>query len=153
MSKYAIGVFAVCLISGVATLLSHSSGRMEKVAIGIISLYIIIAPVAAEFQSFDLNGWLSSLGGGDYEIDSEHSAILEDAFAEGVSAALSDKFSFDRNDVRVRVYGFDSKNLRAERIRIILSGTAALCDYKAVERYIGGLGLGECEVEIEIGKK
>lgn len=153
MTKYAIGVFAVCLISGVATLLSHSSGKMEKVAIGIISLYIIIAPMAAELQDFDLNAWLSSLQKVDYEIESEHSAILEDAFTDGISAAIADKFSFDRNDVRVRVYGFDSKNLRADRIRIILSGAAALGDYKAVERYIGGLSLGKCEVEIEIGKK
>lgn len=151
MSEYMIGVFAVCLVSGVMTLLSHSSGKMEKVAIGLISLYIIISPIADSFKHFDVDDWLSSLSGESYEIESGYGEMLESAFAEGVERAVAEKFSLDREHIRARVYGFDSEKLWAEKIRVTLSGTAALADYKAVEKYLNSLGIGECELEIEIG--
>ena len=151
MKEYAIGVFAICLISGVLTLLSHSSGRMEKIAIGLISLYIIISPLADSLDHFDPESFFDSLSGEDYEIESGYGEMLEGAFAEGIERAVAEKFSLDKEHIRARVYGFDSEKLRAEKIRVALSGTAALADYKAVEKYLNSLGIGECELEIEIG--
>ena len=64
---------------------------------------------------------------------------------------MAEKFSLDRENIRVRLYGFDKDSLTADRIRVILSGGAALADYKAVEKYVDGLGVGDCDVEIELG--
>lgn len=151
MSGYALGIFAVCLICGLSTLLSHGSGRAERIAIGIISLYIIISPIADGVSHFDVENWLGSLTVPEGEIDSEYTAMLEDAFTDGIKACVAEKYSLDKADVRVRVYGFNSSKLSADRIRVILSGGAIITDYKAVEKYLNTLGLGECDVEIEIG--
>ena len=151
MMRYALGIFAVCLVCGLATLLSHSSGRAERIALGIISLYIIVSPIADGLSHFDADDWLGSLPAVDGEIDSEYTALLEEAFTDGIRSCVAEKYSLDKADVRVRVYGFDSSRLSAERIRVILSGGAIIADYKAVEKYLNSLGLGECDVEIEIG--
>lgn len=151
MSGYALGVFVICLIGGVVTLLSHGSGRAERMVVGIVTLYIIIAPLAEGLSDFDAERWFDSLRGEGVDISTEYEGVLEDAFADGVARAVSEKFSLDKDNIRVSLSGFDSGSLRAERIRISLSGTAALADYKAVEKYVNSLDLGECDVEIEIG--
>jgi hypothetical protein len=76
---------------------------------------------------------------------------VEEFFADGVALAVAEKFSLDRDDIRVSLRNFNIENMSAERIRLTLSGVAALADYKAVERYVNSLDIGECDVEIEIG--
>ncbi len=151
MSGYAIGVFAICLVGGVCLMLSHGSGKAESLAIGIIVLWVILSPLGESLSHFDPEGWLDSIKTEDYEGGSQIGAVIEDAFAEGLARAVAEKFSLDEGDIRIRLYGFDQNKLSAERIRIILSGRAALADYKAVEKYIDGMNIGECDVEIEIG--
>lgn len=151
MSEYAVSIFAICLVVGLASALSYGLGGAERIALGIITLYVVIAPVVSMISEFDPEGWLQSVNSSSPEIDEEYTAVVEEAFAEGICLAVADKFSFERENVRVRLFGFDFQKMRCERIRITLSGRAALSDYKAVERYVNGLDYGECEVEIEIG--
>lgn len=151
MSGYALGVFAICLVGGAFTLLSHGSGRAERVVIGIVTLYIIISPLADGLSDFDVDRWLESLRGEGVEVSPEYEEVLEQSFSEGLKNAVAEKFSLKRDNIRVSLSGFDVEKMRAERIRISLSGAAALADYKAVEKYINGLDVGECELEIEIG--
>ncbi len=151
MTEYAITVFAICAIVGVLSLISYGSGKAESLSLSIITLFVIASPIVSAAGSFDIDGWLSSIGSPDYEVDSEYGAVLEESFAEGIALAVADKFSLNKEDIRVRVWGFDPENMRADNIKIILSGRAALADYKAVESYIDRLEMGECSVEIEIG--
>ena len=151
MSGYALGVFAICLVGGVLTLLSYGSAVSERVVIGIVTLYIIISPLASGLSDFNLDGWLESLKGENIQVAPEYEGVIEESFADGVARAVAEKFSLDKENIRVSLSGFDFSNLRAEKIRISLSGRAALADYKAVEKYVNGLELGECDVEIEIG--
>lgn len=151
MSEYAISVFAICLVGGICLMLSHGQGKAESLAVGIIILWVILSPLGESLSYFDPDGWLDGIEIPDYESESELGAVIEDAFAKGIGRAVAERFSLDTENIRVRLYGFDKDNLRAEKIRIILSGRAALADYKAVEKYIDEMDLGECDVEIEIG--
>lgn len=151
MNGYGLSVFAICLVGGALTLLSHGSGRAERVVIGIVTLYIIISPLADGLSDFDVDSWLESLQGEGVEVSPEYEEVLEQSFSDGIKNAVAERFSLDRENIRVRLSGFDAENMRSERILISLSGAAALADYKAVEKYIEGLDLGECELEIEIG--
>ena len=151
MSQYYISIFAICLVGGVASLLSYGSGRAEKVAVGIVTLYVIVSPIVGYISEFDADKWLDSIKNEDTNISEEYSSVIEDAFGEGIALAISEEFSISKDDIRVRLYGFDSEKMQAEKIKIVLSGRASMSDYKAVERYIDSLNLGECDVEIEIG--
>lgn len=150
MSGYAISLFLICLTVGVFLSLCYGRGRGESLALGIILLSVIITPIADGLIDFDgeIPGKIEIPDGiGQEGIDS----VIEEAFADGICSAVEEKFSLDRENIRVRLYGFDKDSLTADRIRVILSGGAALADYKAVEKYIDGLGVGDCEVEIELG--
>lgn len=151
MNGYALSVFAICLVGGVLILLSHGSGRAERVVVGIVTLYIIISPLGEGLSDFDVDRWLESLRGEGVEVSPEYEEVLEQSFSDGIKNAVAEKFLLKREDIRVKLSGFDAENMRSERIFISLSGTAALADYKAVKKYIEGLDLGECELEIEIG--
>ena len=148
MSEYALAVFGICLVVGICLALSNGSGKAQSLALGIITLWVILSPLGDMIEHFDPNSLdvdIPEYGSG--ELD----ALIEDAFADGICTAVADKFSLDTDDIRVRLYGFDKEKMRAEKIMIILSGRAALSDYKAVEKYINSLEVGEGNVEIEIG--
>lgn len=151
MNGYALSVFAICLIGGALTLLSHGSGMGERLAIGIVTLYIIISPLAEGLSDFNLDRFIDSLQGESVQVAPGHEGVIEDAFSDGVARAVAERFSLDRENIRVSLRNFDIENMRAEKIRLTLSGSAALADYKAVEKYVNSLDLGECDVEIEIG--
>ena len=151
MSEYAVGVF---LISALVGMLSHLSygGRSDisKLALSVLMLYVVVAPLADMVKNTDFK----SLFEVDYNeeiITDGYEGIAEDAFAKGIESAVADKFSLSEDNIRVRVVGFDFENMRAEKIQVILSGRAALADYKSIEKYLNGLNVGVCECEIEIG--
>ena len=150
MSEYALAVFGICLVVGICLTVSHGSGKAQSLALGIITLWVILSPLGDMAEHFDPNSWGESFDIPEYN-SGEIDIVIEDAFADGICSAVSDKFSLDREDVRVRLYGFDKTEMRAEKIMIILSGRAAFSDYKAVEKYINSMEVGECNVEIEIG--
>lgn len=148
MSEYALAVFGICLVVGICLALSNGSGKAQSLALGIITLWVILSPLGDMIEHFDPNSLdvdIPEYGSGEIDM------IIEDAFADGICTAVADKFSLDTDDIRVRLYGFDKEEMRAEKIMIILSGRAALSDYKAVEKYINSLEVGEGNVEIEIG--
>ena len=151
MKEYALAVFGICAIIGALSLLTYGSGRTESLSIGIICLFIRASPIAEVSLRVDTDGWLGSVSIPDGEISSGYDEVVEDAFADGIKRAIADKFSLNKDDIRVRLTNFDSKNMFAEKIRVVLSGRAALADYVAVEKYLNGLSMGECSVEIEIG--
>ena len=150
MSEYLMEVFGILAIIGALSLLTYGSGRAESVALAIICLYILASPLVELVGGFKPEGFFDSIKIPEVEIGSGYDAVIEDAFADGIGRAVADKFLLRKEDIRVRLVGFDSERMRAEKIQLILSGRAALADYKAVEKYIDSLSLGEGSVEIEI---
>lgn len=151
MMEYAISAFGICAIIGALSLLTYGSGRAESLSLAIICLFVLASPIAEAVGSFSHENWFDSIEIPDSEIGSGYDEVIEEAFAEGIKRAVADKFSLNKKDIRVKLINFDNKNMCAEQIRVILSGRAALADYLAVEKYLDGLSMGECCVEIEIG--
>ena len=76
--------------------------------------------------------------------------MAEEAFKDGISEILSQKYSLPKEDFAVKLEKFDFATMRAERISITLRSGAVVCDPLAVERYINSYGIGECHAEIGI---
>ena len=151
MSEYAIGVFLISAIVGVLSHLSYGGKNdISRLALSVLMLYVIIAPLADMVKNTDFQN-LFDTDYSDEIITDGYEGIAEDAFARGIESAVAEQFSLSADNIRVKVVGFDFENMRAEKIRVILSGRAALADYKAVEKYLDGLNIGVCECEIEIG--
>lgn len=152
MTEYTLAVFAVLVLCGLLSLLCYGSGTAEKTAVGIIAAFVIISPLVTSFKNIDIDKALDSLTGGSYEADADCSQVAEEAFAEGIAQAVADKFYLNKENIRVKIIDFDMKKMSAEQIKIALRGGAAFADYRGIEAYVNSLEMGECTVEIEIGK-
>ena len=149
MNEYMTQVFAVTGLVGVLSLLAYrGKSDPSRLALGVILIYTVISPLASMSADFNINDIISNAPAAP---EGEYGVVLEEAFAEGIRLAVAEKFSLVREDIRVSLNGFDESKMRAERIRIMLSGRATLADYKRIEKYINELGVGECDCEIEIG--
>ena len=132
MKEYMISVFAITALLSLLSHISYKSSleKTRRLAFGVILLSIVVTPAAeavtglADFNSEDLLPGIDQEGG-------ESDALYEAAFAEGISSAICDKFELRGKDVRVLIVGFVKDEWRCERIRIILSGTAAFADTAA----------------------
>ncbi len=152
MKEYALTVFLICLVCAVLTRVSFGGSEdVSKVALSVITLYVIISPLASGLKGFNIDSVLTPEWSYDVPSEDGYVKVAEEAFADGVARAIEDKFSLKRETVKVRVFGFDFKRMSAEKIKIILSGISVTADHRAVLAYAEGLGIGECEVEIEIG--
>ena len=152
MTEYALAAFAILAISGLLSLVCYGSGTAEKTAVGIIVAFIIISPLVTAVRDIDLDSALDSLTGGGYQSDANPSPVVEEAFAEGIKRAVADKFSIDRENIRVKIINFDMKNMSCEQIVIFLQGRGVFADYRGIESYVNSLEMGECRVEIQLGK-
>lgn len=144
MKAYVIGVFLIATIVSMLRLIGYRAGVSERLALGIICVYIVLSPIknisAESFDDlFDIP-----------EIETEDGAgqILEDALATGIARSVSDEFSLKMENISVRLFGFDKESMTAEKIEIILSGSAAMADYRLIESFVNEMNIGECRVEI-----
>ena len=147
-----ISLFAVSSVLSLLSLISYKSSLdgVRKFAFGILLFSVASSPF--------INA-LSQLVSGDFKdiippadiVDGDSEQILEEAFSLGIESSVCEKFGLKSGEVRVLIVGFVPEEWRAEKIRVILSGTAALSDYHEIESYINNMEIGECEAEIEIG--
>ncbi|MBO5907928.1 MAG: hypothetical protein J6Q85_07260 [Clostridia bacterium] len=150
MTEYMRAVFAICCVVSAASLLCR--GRRDfvlRIAFSILVVYVALMPILSHLCSSE---WSVRL---DYEFDigdysEDYLAVAESAFTEGVKRLVTEKYGLKDEDVFVLCEGFDFEGMRADSIRIILSGAAAFADYKSIEKYIDTQQLGRCSVEIEI---
>ena len=147
MNNYALCVFVTAAILSVARIVGYKSGNIERLALGIICVYVILSPL----RGLSADGLDSLLAPPDISIENGAEEVLEDAVAEGVASAVSAEFSLKKTDISVRLFGFDSENMRAEKIEIILSGSALTADYRSIESFVNKMEIGECRVEISFG--
>lgn len=150
MSEYLVMLFGTVALLGIFSLIVYSEGDTAvRFGFAVLLIYSATVPLGRlvlseeiEFPSFDVS---------EGESPEELYLTAEKAFCEGVRSLVTKEFSLDGDDLRILAEGFDFEKMSAERIRVILSGRAALADYKKIEELIEDSGLGECEVEIEIG--
>lgn len=152
MSEYAITLLGMLFISGVLSLLCYGQGRAEKAAVGIITAFVILSPVVSAASSFDISEALTKIPFGDYDSDADPSTVAEEGFAQGIKNAVCENFLINKENISVKINDFDMKNMKCREIVIFLSGSAVMSDYRGIESYIEGLGMGECRVEIQLGR-
>ena len=151
MTEYTLSAFGFLALSGMLSLLLYGEGRAERSAIAIISAFLIISPLASLASTVDLSS-LQDSGGSKYESDLDPSDVACEGFAEGIRTAVAEKFLINKEDIRVRTVDFDMEKMKCLRIEIFLSGAASFADYRGIEEYVTGLGMGECRVEIQLGQ-
>ena len=148
-----MSVFGICVCVGVLGLLSYNSNNgAEKGALFVILLYVVLSPIADLLGKIDEDDFnLEKYSSAAVE-DMGYSEVTEGAICDGICRAVSEKFSFSDDEISVKLYGFEFERMKGERVRVLLSGRAALSDSKAVKKYVDEMGVGECEVEIRLGK-
>ena len=131
--------------------LSYGSADSSRLAIAIITIYVITAPLVSAIKDADFEGVFREIQVNEGDFGAEYEAYAESAFEQGICLAVAKEFSLDESNIEALASGFDFQKMRAERIKVILSGRAATGDYRLIEEYLNNLDIGECEVEIKIG--
>ncbi len=152
MKAYLVSVVLICALVSLAShfLSATDSARYGRLALAVVLLWAVISPL------LDLLSTVPELSlpadppteEGDVPL---YAARAEAAFCEGTRAAICEKFSLAKEDVSVRTEGFDLQTVRAKRICVLLKGKGILADSFAIAAFVEAEGLGDCEVEMEIG--
>ena len=125
-------------------LIGYRSGVSERLALGIICVYIVLSPIKnLTVESLDDLFDIPEIETGDGA-----GQILEDALSTGIARSVSDEFSLKRENISVRLFDFDKESMTAGKIEIILSGSAVTADYRLIEAFVNEMNIGECRVEI-----
>ena len=150
LENYFAEIFAAAAVVTVCSMLAYKGGRATKFALSVLLVYTVLTPLSAIIPSFGgllSDGGLSDIGG----FSKDYEEVAESAFCEGADKLICSELGLDSEGVRVVCRGFDYKNMRAERVSVILSGRCITADSLKIKRLVEEGGLGECEVQIEIG--
>lgn len=151
MSAYFIGVFAICACLGILGLISYDEkNNAERGAIGIILLYVVLSPIAENLSDINEKSFNIDEFGEEY-IGSEYLEVGEAALCDGICLAVAESFSISEDNISVKLVGFDFNEMHCDTVRVLLSGKAITADSIAIKKFIEEMGVGMCEVEIEIG--
>ena len=139
-----IGVFLIATIVSMLRLIGYRSGVSERLALGIICVYVVLSPI--KNLTVDSLDDLFDIP----EVETEDGAgqILEDALSTGIARSIADEFSLKPDNISVNLFDFDKESMTAGKIEIILSGTAVTADYRLIESFVNEMNIGECRVEI-----
>ena len=139
-----IGVFLIATIVSMLRLIGYRSGVSERLALGIICVYVVLSPI--KNLTVDSLDDLFDIP----EVETEDGAgqILEDALSTGIARSIADEFSLKPDNISVNLFDFDKESMTAGKIEIILSGSAVTADYRLIEAFVNEMNRGECRVEI-----
>ena len=150
MGEYFAGCFGAAAVVSACSLLMYKGSRAARFALSVLLIYTVLMPLSAIFSGsfgFELGGGLGDISG----YDKEYENVAREAFCEGIDAYVCSELGLDSDGVLVSCDGFDYKEMRAERVRVVLSGKCVFADSLKIKKLIEDGGLGMCEVEIEIG--
>lgn len=152
MSTYLVGLVAVSALIGVSSYVSYDQrwNRTLRFTSSLVLLCAVIAPFISFLRDAEFS--LSEIEK-ETEIrieDSELSEGAEKAFCDGVRRYICESFSLSEGEVEVKSYGFDLVTVKAEKIKVILYGSAVFSDSRAIAERVESAGLGECEVNIGV---
>ncbi len=149
MRDYMLGIFLISLILGVFECIMYKSGsKGERFAFGVLIAFAVLSPLEGLVGSGD---WKFPEYSPEYSDTGEYKERAKEAFEEGIKKEIADSFRINKEDIRVKTKGFSFEKMRAEKIYVTLSLKAAGADPKRVKEHIEGFGVGDCEVNFEIG--
>ena len=154
MNVYLASLIATSALVGISSYISFSDtgGGTVRTALSLIIICTVINPVVSLVREVE------RLEIGEYELEefipeineSEFGKNAKDAFEDGVKKFICEKFSLNDSEVRVVLIGFDTINMKTEKIKVTLYGDGAYSDLRGIAYEISSLGVGECEVEIGV---
>ena len=121
--------------------------KTVSAALGVILLIFSVRPLAElpeKMRAFSAQIPETSLQQQDAE---GLSGVMEAAFCEGILRAVSERFSISAEEISVSTEGFSYSEMKAEKIRILLTGKARRADLRGIRQYVEE-NYGKCEVEI-----
>ncbi|MBQ8372338.1 MAG: hypothetical protein IJX38_05340 [Clostridia bacterium] len=150
MKEYIFTLAAVAAVTSIALSLSHSDMKKPTgTALGILVLCAIAAPIG---------GLVASLSDAALGLPGVDSTVMTDecedtvcaAFEDGIASAVAEHLGQEKESVEVRCDGFNMSEMRADKIHVRLTGTAALADPHLVRQYVkeNFTEGGECTVEL-----
>ena len=152
LKEYFGGVMLLSAFISLSLGVAHSRlKRVTEFGAGILLICAILLPIVdiiADYEvKIDSEIYLD-------EIDMNATDdLIESAFEDGIREYLATEYRVEPSLVSVRADGFDMGKMRAERIYVTLSGSAAYLDYKRIENEVASefTDGGECEVSLNIG--
>lgn len=150
MREYIIGIISLSFLFGVLRLVAYKpSEQGMRLAFAVLLIFTALIPLKS-VKGMDFDFSLDNFSEDISQYDEEYKRVAKEAFEKGVLDALCSSFSLDPSGVRVVCEDFDIQKMRAQKVRVFLSGRAALASYKDIEKYVEDNGFGECDAEIEI---
>ena len=145
MEKYLLSITVLAVALDLIEFIAADRYKtLTRACVGIILVMAIITPLPALIEKMQ----------GDLDFSGVQHTQAEDirlsAFEEGVAQYISGEFNLARENVSVETEGFNSSDMRAEKILITLTGSAIIANYKKIESAVNSLGVGRAEVKIEI---
>ena len=142
---YIISVLSAIAFSSFA-LYDGEKMKSSRTALGIILLAALGIPFLKSLISLpDISLEQNPIYDNEYNEELRDEAA-EESFLYGIKLAVAEKFSLSEEEVIVKCSGFSFEKMKAERIKIVLSGKAAFSDIRSVRDYVEKSGFGECEV-------
>jgi len=156
LGEYLVPVVIMSAVLGMISFLSYPSPseKTVKFATTVLLLYTALTPLfsfASNLSGDSVKDYISGLEFGVTESEGEYEKVAEEAFKKGICKLLYTKYGIEEGSAEVYIYGFNFKNMKAEKIKILLCNKGAFSDFRSIEEYITEQGLGECEVNIKIG--
>ena len=156
MAEYLVPVVVMSATLGIISYVSYPSAseKTVKFATTVLLLYTALTPLLSFVNNITADNFENYFGNLDYgnaDSEGEYAIVAEEAFKEGVCKLLFTKYGIKSENITVSVFSFDFKEMKAEKIKILLSGDGAFSDFRGIEEYITESGLGECEVNVRIG--
>ena len=145
MGKYLLSITVLAVALDLIEFVSADRYKaLTKACVGIILVMAMITPLPALIEKMQEDLDFSEIG------DMQAEDIRISAFEDGIAQYISESFGLSRECVSVEAEGFNSDDMKAEKILITLTGSAVAANYKKIESVVNGLGLGKAEVKIEI---
>ena len=148
MSRLFSALFSATALFGVALRLAHTRhrGGVTAFSYGAMLLFVIVSFFPSDIRlDFNIQQITPDVDAGEY-----YYTTLE-ACEEGIRRAISEELSLPIDGISVVLSGFEIEKMSAECVMVTLSGTAALGDYKRVERFVNEIGMGRCVLDVQIG--
>ena len=148
-SNYVTVILITALVCALGENLAHGSQKKTvKCVLALAVLLAVVTPIPSLVKEVgeELSHISADLGG-EITDGTAFSLVAEDAFSEGISLSLCEKFSLSKEDVTVKSSGFNPEKMTAETITVTLSGEGRLCDLMAVRDFVLENFSGRCRVE------